>query len=224
MSSPELTAVQGDPAPDHAALDELLTWYVNGTLDAAGVRRIERHLEVCEGCRERERAERAFARLMRAAPAVQIAPQAGLASVLERIDRREARRRLWLAPWRALTGAGMQAPLALTVGIQAIVIVMLTAVLWIKLAARPAEYRALSSPSSAAILVRPGTSLVRVVLDDRMTLAELRAALAPWHSRIVAGPEGHGIYTIAIEGEAGAVVGALRATHGVQFAEVVTDP
>jgi len=65
MSRRSFRAVKGDPAVDHAAMDELLAWYVNGTLDAAGTRRVEGHLEVCETCRDRAEAERGFARMMR---------------------------------------------------------------------------------------------------------------------------------------------------------------
>jgi anti-sigma factor RsiW len=225
MSRPGLSAVNGDPAQDHAAVDELLTWYVNGTLEAAGIRRVESHLQACDACRERERAERGIAMLMQDAPVIEIAPQAGLASVLQRIERRVARRRRWLAPWRALTGDGTQRPLVLAVGIQAVVIVMLAAgVLWMKLAPAPGVYRTLSSPAVGAGAAHPGAALVRVVLDDSMTLGELRRALSPWHSRIVAGPEARGIYTVSIEGETAAVLGALRATRGVRLAEVVADP
>lgn len=37
---------------EHAAVDELLPWYVNRTLDPAELARVVRHLEVCEDCRE----------------------------------------------------------------------------------------------------------------------------------------------------------------------------
>ena len=38
--------------PDHEAIDLLLPWYVNGTLNETERGQVERHLEACEECRE----------------------------------------------------------------------------------------------------------------------------------------------------------------------------
>ena len=227
MRKPELTSVKSDAGADHAVVAPLLTWYANGTLAPLEARRVEAHLAVCAACRADEHGDRSLARLMRESPSVELAPQAGLASVMERIDRREARRSLWSWPLRQLRGNGSLRPLALAVGAQAMVIVMLTGVLWVKLspatavAPAPAEYRTLSSPATAT---PAGATLHRLVLADEMSLGELREALSPWHSRIVTGPEGRGIYTIAIEGDAERALEALRATPGVRMAERVSGP
>ena len=226
MNRPELTTVKSDAAGDHDAVASMLTWYVNGTLGALEARRVEAHLPVCTLCREDERGQRSLARFMRESPSVELAPQAGLATVLQRIERREARRRLWSWPLRVLRGGNLR-PLAFAVGIQAIVIVMLTGVLWVKLgpatglATAAPEYRTLSSP---AAVLPAGQTLLRLVLADEMSLGELRQALAPWHSRIVSGPEGRGIYTVAIEGDASVALASLRATHGVRLVEPVNGP
>jgi hypothetical protein len=174
------------------------------------------------------RFERELARLMRESPTVELAPQAGLADVMRRIERREARRRFLAWPWRAGLGPAAVRPLALAVGIQAVVIVMLTGVLWVGLRARPATYRTLSSPATftvaPSVTAGPASSLVRLVLADDMTLGELRTALMPWPSRIVDGPTARGIYTIAIDGNVGAALAALRSTPGVLLAEEVSLP
>jgi len=172
--------------------------------------------------------ERALARLMRESATVELAPQSGLADVMQRIERRETRRRFWTWPWRAGLGPAALRPLALAVGVQAIVIVMLTGVLWVGVGARPvASYRTLGSAATLPLADTAGASaLVRLVLADGMTLGELRNALAPWGSRIVDGPTAAGIYTIAVGsgGDTDAMLTALRMIPGVLLAEEVTPP
>jgi hypothetical protein len=173
--------------------------------------------------------ERELVRLMRESPVVELAPQAGLAAVMARIERRETRRRLWAWPWRHAAGPTALRPLALAIGVQAIVIVMLTGVLWVKLgpSATPQTYRTLSTPAARPDTGVGATALrtrVRVVLADDMTLGALRTVLSPWSARIVDGPSARGIYTVEVEGEAASILSALRSTPGVLLAEPVSLP
>lgn len=43
---------EGTRDAEHAAVDELLPWYVNGTLDPGELATVRRHLQDCETCRE----------------------------------------------------------------------------------------------------------------------------------------------------------------------------
>ena len=223
MRRPTLTTVRPDATQDHEPVASLLAWYVNETLGELEVRRVESHLEACAACRADVEAQRAIARTMRESASIGLAPHAGLASVLERIERREARRRIWTWPLRLVRGDGTVRPLVLVVGAQSLVIVMLTAVLWAELLpASPTtsveSFRTLSTPPASGA---PDATRLRLVLADDLSLGALRVALAPWHSRIVAGPEGRGIYTVTIEGDPDAALAALRGTPGIHFAEQV---
>jgi anti-sigma factor RsiW len=226
MSRPRLSSVKNDASREHERIAPLLAWYVNGTLAPREAEQVAAHLSWCETCRDDVDAQDALMRAMRESPSVELAPQAGLAATMERIERREARRRLWSWPLRLLQAGGTARPLVFAVGIQAVVIVMLTTVLWVKLAPPPAApggetFRTLSTPAAAA---STDAIRLRLLLGDDMTLGALREALAPWHSRIVAGPEGRGIYTVAIDGDAETALAALRATPGVNLAERVDGP
>jgi anti-sigma factor RsiW len=223
MRRPALTTVRPDATQDHDPVASLLAWYVNGTLGPHDTRRVESHLDACADCRADLAMQRSIARTLRESASIGLAPHAGLASVMERIERREVRRRLWTWPLRVLRGDGAARPLMLVAGAQALVIVMLTAVLWVKLSpssstASVESFRTLSTPTAS---VAPDAIRLRLVLADDLSLGELRAALAPWHSRIVAGPEGRGIYTVTIEGDADAALAVLRGTPGIHFAERV---
>jgi hypothetical protein len=44
--------IEGTRDAEHAAVDELLPWYVNGTLDPGELAAVRRHLQDCESCRE----------------------------------------------------------------------------------------------------------------------------------------------------------------------------
>ncbi len=165
--------------------------------------------------------ETRLAALMQEAPRIELAPQAGLASVLERIDRRERLRALWLRPLRRLSGEGAQRPLLLTLGFQAVVIVMLTGVLWWKLPGEPpAAYRTLSTPGASV----PLNAQAQLVVAETLTVGELRTLLEPWRAQVVAGPDPYGAYRVSVGGNVDDALRAWRAHPAVRFAERSSGP
>jgi anti-sigma factor RsiW len=216
-----IAGVRTEPAADHEWSSEALPWYVNASLDERATLRMEQHLAACAACRAELARNRLLFSPLRDAGSVDLAPQSALAAVMERIERRETWRRRFARPFAALLGERGQRPLALALAVQALVIVMLTAVLGVVLHDAPeAAYRTLSSsiPDAAG-----GTQL-RVVLDDGLTLGELQELLQPWGGRVIAGPEGRGIYTVVIQARAELALPRLRAHRGVLLAEPVSGP
>lgn len=224
MSERRVAAVRSEPRNEreHAFAREHLPWHVTASLDPLAARRVSEHIEVCAECRDDFECERSIARAIGATPGVDIAPQAGLAKLMTRIDAREARRARFARLLRPLAGERAHRPLVFTVAIQAAVIVMLTGVL-VSLSLRrdpPAAYRTLSNP--AARPAAAGATL-RVVLDRQLTLAQVHALLAPLDARIVAGPAENGLVTLQVPGRAQEALLALRARPGVRFAEIVAE-
>lgn len=84
--------------PEHAAVDDLLPWYVNGTLNREERARVRRHLDQCGACRESasllSRVDSVVSRPM----ATPILPLTRPERLLERIDRLERGGR---RPWRS---------------------------------------------------------------------------------------------------------------------------
>ncbi len=209
---------------EHAFARENLAWHVTGVLDERDARRVAAHLATCADCRREVEEERALAAAIGATPVVDMAPQASFARLMSRIDAREARHDR-IARWlRPLSGDRAQRPLVFTVAIQAAVIVMLTAVLAAVLlndGDAPAEYRTLSNVQAGPAVQGPQ---LRVVVDDTLTLAELRALFVPLDAHIVDGPGANGILTIQVKGASAAdAVRALRARAGVRLAEIVAE-
>lgn len=212
----------GDHDREHVFVQEHLPWQAAGTLDPVLERRMQTHLDDCPECRQALDRESVIAEAIRTTPMVDVAPQAGLAKVMTRIEQRNARR-AWLARWlQPLTGAGEHRPLALAVAAQALVIVVLAGALLVSLGERrpAAAYRTLSNP--APVPAVPGATL-RVVLDEQLTVAQVHAMLVPLNGRIVSGPGPNGLFTLQVPGDARAAVDVLRAQPGVRLAEIVSE-
>lgn len=222
MKQRHIEAVPAAPAHrrEHAFTQENLPWLVNGALDAAAARRMNEHAAVCEQCRGDLERERGIAQLMGTTPVVELAPQAGLARLMSRIEARETQRERWSRWLRPLTGGHTQRPLVFTLAIQAVVIVMLAGVVVMKAAddEPPAVYATLSNAAAPV----DGVAL-RVVLDPRLTLGDVRALLAPLDARIVDGPAENGLLTVQVPVDAPGAIHALRAQRGVLLAEIVAD-
>jgi anti-sigma factor RsiW len=218
MKVRHLNAAAVDSADEHAFCSELLPWYAGGSLDATRARRVEAHLQTCERCRAEAAHDEAVVEAMSELRGVELAPQAGLARVMERIEARESRRRRWSWPLRVAFGPGVQRPLVIAIAIQALVIVMMTGVLTIALRSAPgSEFRTLS----ATAIEQVGAPRVRVVFSDELTMGDLRARLEALDATLVAGPEGPGIYTLEVRGSVDDAVTALRGQPGVRFVEPV---
>lgn len=90
----------------HAAADELLPWYVNGTLSAGEHARVRRHLDECGTCRDNvmllSRVESVVSRPM----ATPILPSRRPEVLLEKIDRLERTGR-WLGRMPAVAAASL---------------------------------------------------------------------------------------------------------------------
>lgn len=224
MSERNMKVVYGGSGYDaeHALVQEHLPWQAAGTLDSALERRVNAHLAECPQCRQALRRESVIVEAMRTTPMVDVAPQAGLAKVMVRIEQRNARR-AWLGRWvHPLMGAREHRPLAFAVAAQALVIVVLAGALVVSLDRREpvANYHTLSNP---ALATAAGEATLRMVLDERVTVAQLHAMLAPLGGRIVSGPGQNGLFTLQVPGDARAAVRVLRAQPGVLLAEIVTE-
>lgn len=226
MKSAQIDVVARTPALDHEFARAHLPWAVNATLDELAQRRVLEHAAQCAECGAALAQQRRLAAALQGAPVVELAPQAGLAKLMSRIDVREARRerlaRL-LRPLQRLAGERAHRPLVLIAASQAVVILLLTVVL-LALSARPptpAAYRTLgNAPQGAPARVQQ----LRVVFDAQLTLAQIGSLLEPLHARIVDGPrfsKAGGIVTLAVEGDSEAALRTLRAQAGVRFAELV---
>lgn len=203
----------------------LLPWYVNGTLAAADVERVTRHLERCAICRDDVAHERALRDEMKAPGGVEFAPQMGLERTLARIDE------LTREPPAAVTSMTPQRRrvtptqwLAAAVVVQAIGLGVLGASVAGRGTSGAASYTTLSSGSPVATGPR-----IRAVFASAMPVADLRSLLATHGLSIVEGPSEAGVFTLAMR-ESGAgrarvdsLLTVLRQNPSVEFAEPASD-
>jgi hypothetical protein len=193
---------------EHVAAQELLPWFVNGTLTDAQAESIAAHLAQCERCRN------------------DVAEQAELRGVTlpERIDRdvdrhwAALRRRIEAAP-RPSTPSGQGSPsrwrerwLWTTVAVQAAVLLALTLVL-VAGPLRDERYHTLGAAPPA-----PEANAVAVFRNEA-TNQQMRDALHAVGARIVAGPTVTDAYLLRLNDMSPAALGRLRAQPGVVRAE-----
>ena len=198
----------------HEQAQQLLPWYVNGTLEPDDRAMVEAHLAECVECRADLAAEQVLARDVAALP---LDVEHAWSMLSERIDAEGPPRRLAEpVPFlrrKVAMGWALGGPLAAAAAVA-------FAVMVVPGAPSPAgeTYRALGSAPTA----QPGNALVMFRPDARDV--DLRSALTKAGARVVDGPTATGAYVVRIApaGRAQAL-DRLRVTPQVALAEPI-DP
>jgi anti-sigma factor RsiW len=207
----EIIRLRGSP---HEQAQQLLPWYVNGTLEADEAALVEAHLAECAECRADLAAEQALSREVAALP---IDVEHAWSALSDRIDAAGPPRRLAEpVPFlrrKVAIGWALGGPLAAAAAVA-------FAVAIVPGAPSPVgeTYRALGSAPTAA----PGNALVMFRPDARDS--DLRAALTKAGARIVDGPTASGAYVVRIAAASRAqALDGLRAAPQIVLAEPI-DP
>jgi hypothetical protein len=198
---------------EHTAIDGLLPFYINGTLQGEELDRVKQHLAGCEQCRrEVDWLREIFAACEAIAPLPEtplVADPARIPALAGRIEPRGWRGRIsagWAAtqPWARMAMAAQLAGLV---------------VLGAMLASEShdeAAYRTLGAYTRPAAA---GDSIA-VMFDPAITEGEMRRLLDGAGARIIDGPTATAAFVLEVApGHAGAAVQKLRADRRVLFAE-----
>jgi len=173
---------------DHAHIQALMPWVLNGQADATQQAEVAQHLSHCPACREEMARQRQLqAALQLPAPSAPDAER-GLDRLMQRIELASA------APAPAPAAASRPArtsrlslALAACVALQAVAIAVLAPRAW---HAPNDEYRLLSQ---AVPLVK---AQLRVLPAPQLSLAEWQALLQSEQLQVVAGPNALGAYAL----------------------------
>jgi len=207
----EIIRLRGSP---HEQAQQLLPWYVTGTLEADETAMVEAHLAECAECRADLVAERVLAREVAALP---LDVEHAWSTLSDRIDAAGPPRRLAEPVPFLRRKVAMGWALG---GLLAAAAAVAFAVVVVPGAPSPAgeTYRVLGSAPTAA----PGNALVMFKPDARD--GDLRAALTKAGARIVDGPTASGAYVVRIApGSRALALDGLRATPQIVLAEPI-DP
>jgi hypothetical protein len=186
---------------EHRKAQELLPWFVSGTLGEAERAEVARHVDECIRC-QTDAAEIADIRSLGPAPASK-SLERDWSVLLRRIHGERAALRPAMAQPRA------HRSLQIALVLQAAIILVLALAL-IRGAPRSEPYRTLGARSDA------GTANAVVVFAADATQAQMADALRAAKARIVEGPTTSGAYLLHLESPR--VLAALRVHAGVQSA------
>ena len=197
-------------ASDHAAVDALLPWYVNGTLRGDELERVKQHVAGCPACRQEVTwLQDVFAACVAAAPL----PEAPAVEAAVTPDPRQlGRERMWATArqsWQS-TPRWIRALMAAQLAGLLILGALLAGD-----AGDPA-YRTLGSPGRAAT----SGDVIAVVFDPAITEAELRSLVNGIGGRVVDGPTTTSAYLMEVPvGRSNSAVEKLRRESKVRLAE-----
>jgi anti-sigma factor RsiW len=203
----------------HRAVDEILPWFVNGTLDGGERAAVEQHVRECARCRR----EVDLLKQLQAVCAIdEPRPDATLSyrRLCERIDGRrplsslaERVRRL-AGPWQRVPAWARWAIAAEFAGI-----VVLAAGIAMPIGESAGLYQTLGAP---ALRAAPGGT-VAVVFAPDATESELRRIVQSAGARVVDGPTESNAYVLEVPaGHRDAVLADLRAEPAVVLAQPLT--
>ena len=197
---------------EHRSAQDLLPWFVNGTLGAAEASSVAQHIAGCERC-QKDAAEQA--RLRASASATQVAGDterdwAMLRSRIEAFRPARTRGAEGATPW------SWRRWLPVTVAIQGALIVTLVLVL-IGAPSSDERYRVLGAPPAAS-----EANAVAVFRADA-TSRQMRDALQAVGARIVGGPTITDAYLLRVTNPTSQALSRLRAQPGVLRVEALQD-
>jgi anti-sigma-K factor RskA len=200
-------------ASEHAAVDALLPWYVNGTLRGEELGRVERHIAACEQCRREVHWLRdVFAACAAIAP-IPDAPASAGAADIPRSDGRIPPR-----TWRTRVSAGWQSTqpwMRMLMAAQLAGLVILGTILAVE-PRHESSFQTLGASTRQA----PARDAIAVVFDPAITEAELRRVITGAGARIVDGPTTTQAFVLEVPAaQSGAAVQKLRAERLVRLAE-----
>lgn len=196
--------LHGNP---HSTTQELLPWYVNGTLDTHERQIVDEHLRVCAECRAELESERrlanAFVGLMDEA-----APNPPTRLPIPAADTGRKR-----APFRAM---GMPMRFALIAASQ-LLIVAASMGFYAFMSPAPSAYHALSAPVAQA----PAGNVIAIFRPD-VSEQTLRATLRLVGARIVDGPTAADAYVLSVPADRlDATLASLRAQPAVVLVQPI---
>lgn len=204
------------PRPgDHARLQALMPWVLNGRADEAQRAELDRHLARCPACREDMARQRQLQAALQLPAAAAPDVESGLAQLMQRVELDAVQ----TAPTdrHAVRGLArsqrVSLALAACVALQAVALAVVAPQAW---HARDGDYRTLSQaePRAAAQL--------RVVPSPQLSLAEWQALLQAEGLQVADGPNQAGAYALRLarpSGDVAALVGRLRSHPGLRFVE-----
>jgi anti-sigma factor RsiW len=196
----------------HEAIQKLLPWYANGTLDADETTAVEAHLDGCAECRAEFESDRALGMMIATVPSD---VERGWAAMKGRIDGEPSSRTAsnWRVPAAFLS---RRVPMSWALGAQAACLTVVVGLAWFTASQPRADYHALSSPKAAA----PGN--VVVVFSPTTSEADLRGLLRLSQARLVDGPTVSDAYVLHVSiNERPAALARLRADSHVVLAEPI---
>ncbi len=214
---------------DHARASELLPWMVNGRIEPADGRWLNGHLEQCSSCRVELETQWRIRDAITREPTVEFAPQASFNRLWKRIEAGGPDTAPEVATVAPLPlgnqvayprfGRGLRPWVRATMAAQAAAILVLCGVLWLRPLA-PA-YRTVTDAT-------PGPSatgtVIKVIFDDQVRLADVKEILAGADLVVASGPSGGGVYALAprdlkSQATVSAAAARLRADPRVPFAD-----
>jgi anti-sigma factor RsiW len=196
---------------EHDRVQQLLPWYVNGTLSVDEIEQVDAHLAACDECRSELAIERKLARDVATLP---LDVDSGWKAMTRRLadERRGGGARSPIALLRRRVPLGWAAGASLAASVAAVV-----AVIGLQVDRSPEQtYRALGTPDAAAggqavVLFKPDT-----------TEQQMRVILSANDARLVDGPTAAGAYVLRIErGSTEDAIRALRQSSQVVLAEPI---
>lgn len=188
---------------DHHDAQQLLPWFVAGTLSEPERSAVAEHVRTCEPCRREEAWLRGVADAVRSRPVPSPAPELG-ARVLARLGSRDVRGSWWSRLWGVREARGL---LAVAVA-QAVVIAGLVGSWFVP----RADFRTLGRSQAAH---------VQVVFRPDATESAIRGVLQRLGATVVDGPGAGGVYRLRLAPGADPRSAAeqLRGDAAVEFAE-----
>lgn len=222
-----MTEHPGNDDLEHLAMNELIPWYLNGTIDEAARSRFDRHLPTCPRCRADLDLDRAVHTRLAMQSTVEYMPAASLKRLNAALNQFQSGSKPCSATPPSdlhrtrpdLTRRVLRERVAVAASI---VIVAVT--LGVVLIDRMTESGRLAANSYHTVTTaraKPPQETIRAVFAPAMTVVQLQTVLDEARLKIVAGPTEAGVYSLAPTSTltTAASLDILHQNAGVRFAE-----